>query len=111
LKLLFDQNLSPRLVAMLADLYPGSVHVRNLGLKAVDDRKLWSVAKADGSTVVTKDGDFAQLALLYGQPPKVIWLRIGNCTTADVERLIRKCQRQIADFDGNSEAALLALTA
>ena len=96
---------------MLADLYPGSVHVRNLGLKAVDDRKLWSVAKADGSTVVTKDGDFAQLALLYGQPPKVIWLRIGNCTTADVERLIRKCQRQIADFDGNSEAALLALTA
>ena len=57
-KLLFDQNLSHRLVATLARQFPGSVHVRDLGLQHADDATIWEFAKADGYTIVSKDDDF-----------------------------------------------------
>ena len=41
MKLLFDQNLSPKLVTRLADLFPGSLHVQSAGLDQADDEKIW----------------------------------------------------------------------
>jgi predicted nuclease of predicted toxin-antitoxin system len=82
MKLLFDQNLSPRLPGLLADIYPESVHVREVALRDADDFTIWEYAKANGFTIVSKDSDFQQRSLLDGAPPKFIWLRVGNCTVA-----------------------------
>ena len=81
MKLLFDQNLSFRLCQALADLFPGSSQVRLLGLAEADDRVLWEHAKSTAFVLVTQDSDFADMTVLYGQPPKVIWLRCGNQPT------------------------------
>jgi len=81
MKLLFDQNLSFKLVDRLADLFPDSDQVRRLGLDQADDRAIWEHAKRSGFVLVTQDSDFADLAALLGPPPKVIWLRCGNQPT------------------------------
>jgi predicted nuclease of predicted toxin-antitoxin system len=72
MKLLFDQNLSHRLVALLAAEFPGSEHVRNLGMAAASDPAIWAFAQQAGFAIVSKDVDFEQRALLFGHPPKVI---------------------------------------
>jgi predicted nuclease of predicted toxin-antitoxin system len=79
MKLLFDQNLSPRLVARPADLYPDSARVYPLGLDLVTDLEVREFAGREGFLIVTKDADFSDLCLLRGFPPKVIWIRRGNC--------------------------------
>ena len=88
-KLLFDQNLSPKLVKRLADLYPNSDHLDLLGLGAAEDTLVWEHAKDNGFVVVTKDADFADLSVLRGFPPKVVWIRRGNCSTTNIENLLR----------------------
>jgi predicted nuclease of predicted toxin-antitoxin system len=84
MKLLFDQNLSPKLVNRLADLFPGSSHVQSVGLGCADDHQVWEYARLNGFAIVTKDADYNNLSVLRGQPPKVIWLQLGNCTTAQL---------------------------
>lgn len=79
MRLLFDQNLSPRLMEMMQDLYPQSLHVRDIGLGSADDRAVWAYAKSHEYTIVSKDSDFRQLSFTFGHPPKVIWIRRGNC--------------------------------
>ena len=75
-KLLFDENLAPRLARDVADVFPGSAPVRDLGLQAADDEAVWArAAAADGLVVVTKDDDFRQRSFLRGHPPKVVWAR------------------------------------
>jgi predicted nuclease of predicted toxin-antitoxin system len=88
-RFLFDQNLSPHLVRLLADLYPGSTHVREVGLQAADDQAVWDYARDLGYAVVSKDADFRQRTFLYGSPPKVVWIRLGNCSTRAVEIILR----------------------
>jgi predicted nuclease of predicted toxin-antitoxin system len=89
LKLLFDQNLSRKLVNFLADIFPNSSHVQNEELAAETDTKIWEFAKRQEFCIVTQDADFAERSRLYGSPPKVIWLRCGNVPTRHVEALIR----------------------
>ncbi len=109
MRLLFDQNLSPRLVAALADRYPDSVHVRDAGLATEDDVTAWAYAAAQGLTIVSKDGDFHQRSLVYGHPPKVIWVRRGNCSTATIAALLRDHRVELAAFAADPEAAFVAL--
>lgn len=87
--LLFDHNLSPKLVQRLIDLYPGSIHVQALGLAAAQDRAVWEYARLHDLILVTKDADFSELLLLQGFPPKIIWIRRGNCSTQTIETLLR----------------------
>jgi predicted nuclease of predicted toxin-antitoxin system len=98
MKLIFDQNLSPRLPRLLADIYAGSVHVREVGLRDADDVAIWEYAKAHGLAIVSKDSDFQQRSLLYGNPPKFIWLRVGNCPVKTVEDLLRMYSVRIHTF-------------
>jgi len=98
MKLLFDQNLSPKLVARLADLYPGSSHVQTLGLDQADDNAVWVHARDQDFVIVTKDADFNNMGVVRGFPPKVIWLLIGNRTTAQVENLLRVNHASIEAF-------------
>jgi predicted nuclease of predicted toxin-antitoxin system len=99
MKLLFDQNLSPRLPRPLADIYAESVHVREVSLRDADDTAIWEYAKSHGLTIVSKDSDFQQRSLLYGSPPKFIWLRVGNCSVRVIEDLLRKHSVAIHTFD------------
>ena len=87
MKLLFDQNISFRVVKGLASLYPRAKQVRELGLENATDRKIWDYAKENGYTLVTFDADFYDFVTLYGHPPKVIWLRQGNTSSKDIIKL------------------------
>ena len=109
MRLLFDQNLSPGLVQLLADIYPNSAHVMDAALDQAEDRDVWTFAQEHGFTIVSKDGDFRQLSFLLGAPPKVIWVRLGNCTTRDIETALRSSRVQLRDFDASEEAALLTV--
>lgn len=109
LKLLFDENLSVRLAHDLADLYPESAHVYAIGLGGAADHTIWTRAAAADFVLVTKDEDFLRLSVLRGSPPKVIWIRLGNCTTADVARLLRFRAEQIHAFAQHREADFLEL--
>jgi predicted nuclease of predicted toxin-antitoxin system len=88
-KLLFDQNLSPRLIDLLADIYPSSAHVQVEGLSCSPDDDVWSHAKENGYVICTKDVDFHERSLLKGYPPKVIWINMGNCSTQRIEAALR----------------------
>lgn len=110
MKLLLDQNLSPQLVYRLADLFPGSLHVSTAGLGSADDRIVWRYAESEGFTIVTKDADFNDLAVLLDSPPQVIWLRLGNCTTKQVETHLRENVEIIEAFSLNPDAAVLELS-
>jgi predicted nuclease of predicted toxin-antitoxin system len=109
LKFLFDENLSARLVTLLSDRYPGSAHLEHLGLLGATDLVVWSRAGSDGFVLVTKDEDFHRLSVLRGPPPKVVWLRTGNCTTMEAARLIREHHNAIAAFVAHEDAAFLVI--
>ena len=99
MKLLFDENLSHKLVQLLADLFPNSVHVRDVGLKSADDPVVWEYAKNNDLMIVSKDSDMHQRSFVFGYPPKVVWVRLGNCSTSDVEKIITKtlcCHQNIS---------------
>jgi len=108
-KLLFDQNLSHHLVRQLADCYPESTHVRDVGLRRADDEAVWNYAAAQGLTIVSKDSDFHQRSLLYGPPPKVMWIHLGNCPTSDIERALRRHLPDVEMLERDSAAAFLIL--
>jgi predicted nuclease of predicted toxin-antitoxin system len=109
MKLLFDHNLSPSLVNRLRDLYPESNHVYRLGLDQVPDTEVWEHAKREGFLIVTKDADFSDLSLLRGFLPKIIWIRRGNCKTADIEAILQRHYDDIADLNDNEAIGVLTL--
>jgi predicted nuclease of predicted toxin-antitoxin system len=84
-RLLLDQNLSPRLVSTLADVFPRSIHVSDVGLSRATDEVVWNYAAQHGYVIVSKDAEFHQRSFLLGHPPKVVWIRRGNCSTGDIE--------------------------
>lgn len=94
---------------MLVQEFPGSAHVRTFGMATAADPAVWAFAAAGGYAVVSKDSDFAQRALLLGHPPKVVWLRIGNCPTPDVALLLKVRQMVILSFLADPTHSLLAL--
>jgi predicted nuclease of predicted toxin-antitoxin system len=107
-KLLFDENLSPRLAGVLADIYPGSAHVHQCELGSADDTAIWQYAKDNGFTIVSKDSDFQERSILRGSPPKVIWLRATNCTSPEIENLLRAAQPIVKRFiEEDAESCLV----
>lgn len=108
MKLLLDENLPPALARDLADLFPESSHVHLSGLGSADDRAIWDFARQHGFAIVSKDSDFHDLSVLLGAPPKVVWLRTGNCGNAALGALLRAQAIRLHDFD-SSEASVLLL--
>lgn len=107
--LLFDENLSHKLPSKLADVYPGSAHVRHVGLLGAGDERVWDHALRNGLVIVSKDDDFQQRSFLRGAPPKVVWLVVGNATTSEVVAVLRAGSTAIARFVADTEATLLVL--
>jgi predicted nuclease of predicted toxin-antitoxin system len=110
MKLLFDENLSPKLPSRLSDVFPDSLHVREVGMNATIDPIVWDYAKDNDLMIVSKDSDMHDLSLVFGNPPKVIWLRLGNCSTRQVESLLRRELEAIQLFYEDKELSLLALS-
>jgi predicted nuclease of predicted toxin-antitoxin system len=109
-KLLFDQNVSPWLCGAVADIFPDSIHVRNVGLRDSDDAVIWDYAARYGFAIVTKDADFRQRSFLRGHPPKIIWLRLGNCTTKAIAELLLRRAADLEEFLSDQEQSFLSLS-
>ena len=107
MKLLFDENLSPKLPQLLRSQFPGSAHVRDCGLKGGTDQAIWEYARTNGFTLVSKDSDFRQRSLSAGAPPKLVWLCLGNCTRNDLLDLLLKHEDDIRSLESSSELVLL----
>lgn len=109
MRLLFDQNLSWRLSRVLAAQYPQSIHVRDVGLASADDAAVWEFARSNGLMIVTKDADFHQRSFVLGSPPRVVWIRRGNCSTDAIIELLEQSRDMLERFERNPEAAFLVL--
>ena len=110
MKLLFDENLSPKLPRFLATFFPDSAHVRECGLLGLPDEDVWEYARANNFIIVSKDSDFQQRSLLYGHPPKIVWLRTGNCTRQQLAQLIATHEQDIHAFDTDPFESVLVLS-
>ena len=109
MKLLFDQNLSPRLATRLADLFPDSDHVSNVGLGQALDDEVWIYARDHDFVIVSKDSDFSEMSVLRGFPPKVVWIRRGNCSTNETERILRQDFNLIESLMADTTLGILLL--
>lgn len=109
MKLLFDENLSWRLVQKISTYYPESSHissVKSIGTPAIDLR-IWEYAKSNHFVIVTYDEDFYELQTLKGFPPKIIWLRFGNLSTNEIADRLIALQAKIIQFIENSDVGIL----
>ncbi len=109
MKLLFDQNISRRLLRDIAVAFPDSQHVADFNLTKEDDESVWRFAADHGFVIISKDSDFFHRALLRGHPPKVIHLRGGNCTTQHIRSLLLDNVRLIDEFISDPMESLLIL--
>src|SRR3972149_6889769 len=107
--LLFDENISPRLADTLTHIYPGAVHVNAIGLDKAFDRDIWDYARQNDYMIVTKDADFSELSLLLNFPPKIIWIRRGNCSTNEIEKLLRESYESIVALSEDPDRGILTL--
>jgi len=99
MRLLFDQNLSHRLVTLLDDIFPDSLHVRYLDLQKADDSVIWEYALTNNLVIVTQDSDYADWNKLRGSPPHIIWLRCGNTTVDQIHQKIRTAVDRIQQME------------
>jgi len=109
LKLLFDQNLSPELVKKLSILFPGSCHVQDIGMGTTADSLIWDYARDNQFAIVSKDSGFHERSIVHGHPPKVIWVRSGNCASETVLQILRKHAIQLQQFAEDTDESFLAL--
>lgn len=101
MKLLFDQNISHRVVKLISNSIIKAHQVRELGLENKSDAEIWKFAKENNYSIVTFDADFCELTILYGIPPKIIWLRTGNLKTSELADIIKNKLELIEEFVSN----------
>jgi predicted nuclease of predicted toxin-antitoxin system len=109
LKLLFDQNISPKIVKQISEDFPDSKQVRHVGLEDASDAQIFNYAKANGYAIVTFDADFVDLNVVRGMPPKIIWFKTGNLTTKAISALMKKSIRVIQDFLNLDDIGILEI--
>ena len=108
--MLLDENLSPKIVVAIQDIFSGIRHVRDFQSLGATDTTVWNLAKENNLAVVAKDGnDFIHLISLHGIPPKVIWIRKGNCPTAEIAESLRAHALHILSFIRDNERGVLEI--
>lgn len=107
--MLLDHNLSPRLATLLRPTFSDVVHVTELGMGRASDTEIWEHARAFGQTILSKDSDFVARALLRGAPPHIVWVRVGNFTTAEIATLLLRHGPQLHTLVEAPEPAVLVL--
>ncbi len=108
-KLLFDNNISHRVIARVADIFPNANHVMLEKLDEVSDNKVWMFARSHNYTIVTKDSDFNDMAIHKGTPPKIIWIKLANCKVAEIEKILRDHEIAIKEFLDEPIGAILEI--
>lgn len=101
MNLLFDQNISFKIISKIEDIFPGAKQVRSVSLENRSDLEIWNFAKNNNYCIVTFDSDFYDLSLVKGIPPKILWLRTGNLTTNSIEKVLRDNHQLIEEFLNN----------
>lgn len=109
MKLLFDQNLSPKLAFHFTNKFAGSRHLQDISHDKSVDTTVWEYAKSNGFTIVTKDSDFNNLVTFFGFPPKVIWIRRGNCSTTEIRKLLEHNSDKIFAFINDNVNGILTI--
>lgn len=109
MRLLFDHNLAPALASRLQGIYPNSSHVYLLGLDKAADTEIWQYAQQEEFVIVTKDADYSELCLMRGFPPKVVWMRRGNCKTANIEALLRNHYGDLEMMEASVSTGIITL--
>jgi len=110
MKILFDQNLSSKLVDRLKDLYPDSKHLSEVGLESATDFQVWDFAKEHGFAIASKDSDLGEIGMVRGFPPRIIWIRRGNCSTTEIEQLLRENSASILNLEESAPFGILLLS-
>ena len=108
-RLLFDENLSERLLQPVTELFPGSTHIRSLTKTCTPDRLLWDLARTGGFILTTRDEDFVGTSVLQGAPPKVVWLNVGKSRNAVIAALLQSHATDIERFAEHDEYTFLAI--
>lgn len=109
MKLLLDKNLAPALAARLADVFPDSLHVRDIGMTRAEDDQVWRYALEHGLAIVTKDSDFQERSQIAAIAPRIVWIRRGNCSTGEIEVLLRKHAAHISTLASEGTPGFLIL--
>jgi predicted nuclease of predicted toxin-antitoxin system len=109
MKLLLDENISSKLVKFFTKDFPESTHIDFLQMQGTTDTNIWEYAQAENHIIVSKDNDFRQRSFLFGSPPKVIWLSVGNGGTKIIKELILKNISVIQRFSQDPTEGLLVL--
>ena len=108
--MVFDENLTPKLPCLLEALFPGNAHLRECGLLGFPDEAVWDYARDNGFVLVAKDSDFKQRSLLYGHPPKIVWLRIGNYARQALVQLSTAHEHAIHALDTDPLESMLIVS-
>jgi predicted nuclease of predicted toxin-antitoxin system len=109
MKLLFDENISYRIISLIKNHFPDSLHVSSIRKERFTDLDIWSYAKENDFDIVTYDADFFEWQLLRGYPPKIIWLRFGNSKTEIIADELIKSVNKIREFISEKDIGLLEL--
>src|SRR3989344_3779036 len=109
MKLLLDQNISFKLLRDLAPLFPESNHVRLLGFEHENDELIWDYAQENNFAIVTQDSDFYDRSIIYGHPPKIIWIKSGNISTSYIRNMLIQKAKLIIEFEKDPEVSCLEL--
>ncbi len=107
--LLVDENLPPKLATDMAGRLAESIHVRDVQLQSSSDTEIWTYAAENGLAIVSRDADFHQRSFVLGHPPKVIWLRVGNCSTKELIEILRDKHDRIVQFLLEEHASYLVI--
>ena len=108
MKLLFDQNISYRIISKLPEFFSDCKQVSSVGLENTGDIDIWQFAHDNDYVIVTFDSDFYDISLISGSPPKIIWLRTGNLTTIEIVKVLVGNLESISDFVSNPEFSDIA---
>jgi predicted nuclease of predicted toxin-antitoxin system len=103
MRLLFDQNISFRIIKKINNYYPDCKHVSDCGLIDCDDSEIWQYGRTHGYSIVTFDSDFYDISVISGHPPKIIWIRKGNLTTDEIVELLKRNREIIESFMGSDD--------
>ncbi len=109
MKILLDQNLSFKLCSKLKDIFPDISHIKEISLETGTDEEVWLYAKMNSCIIVSKDSDFVEKAIVRGHPPKVIWIKAGNCSTDKIETLLKENAKSINSFLEEKENSILTI--
>ena len=109
MKLLFDENISYRIVNKIIEIYPSSTHVSNVRPVIREDIAIFDYARKEEFIIVTFDEDFREIQSLDGFPPKIIWMRMGNTSTLNALSKLVSNQKEIIELSENSEIGILEI--